>query len=84
MQLQFKELENYCDSLEHSGNIQVILHAHYAKGFALTVSDGVIEHPVTDEQNHPYWFRTVEMALDELANIPYISDKIMIDRKLWS
>lgn len=84
MQLHFKELENYCDSLEHPGDIQVILHAHYSKGFALTVSDGVIEHSVIDEENRPYWFRTVEMALDELANISYISTKIMIDRKSWS
>ena len=84
MQLHFNELEKYCDSLEHPGDIQVILHANYSKGFALTVSDGVSEHSVIDEENRPYCFRTVEMALDELANISYISTKIMIDRKAWS
>lgn len=84
MQLQFKELENYCDSLERPGDIQVILYAHYSKGFALAVSDGVLEHPVIDHENHPYWFRTVEMALDELANIPYLSEKILVNRKSWS
>lgn len=84
MQLHFNELENYCDSLEHPGDIQVILHANYSQGFAITVSDGVSEHAVIDEDNRPYRFRTVEMALDELANISHISTKIMIDRKAWS
>jgi hypothetical protein len=84
MSLHFKQLESYCDSLDRTGDIQVILRAHYKNGFALSVSDGVIDHTVIDEENRPYWFRTVEMALDELANIPYIADQIMIDRKYWS
>ncbi|MFO2462219.1 hypothetical protein OOJ96_18785 [Pseudomonas sp. 15FMM2] len=84
MSLHFKQLENYCDSLERTGNIQVILRAHYKNGFALSVFDGVIDHTITDEENRQFFFRTVEMALDELANIPYISDQIMVDRRLWS
>lgn len=84
MSLHFKQLENYCDSLDRTGNIQVILRAHYKNGFALSVSDGVIDHTITDEENRQFFFRTVEMALDELANIPYISDQIMVDRRLWS
>ncbi|WLI34272.1 hypothetical protein [Pseudomonas sp. FP818] len=84
MSLYFKQLESYCDSLDRVGNIQVILRAHYKNGFALSVSDGVVDHTITDEENQPYFFRTVEMALDELANIPYLSEQIMIDRKFWS
>lgn len=84
MSLRFKDLENYCDSLERAGNVQVILYAHYRKGFALTVSDGSVERPVTDHRNRRYWFRTMEMALDELANVPYLSERIVVDRKAWS
>ena len=83
MPLHFKQLESYCDSLDRTGDIQVILKAHYKHGFALSVSDGIIGHIVTDDENRPFFFRTVEMALDELANIPYLSDQIVVDRKLW-
>lgn len=83
MPVLFKELENYCDNLERAGDVHVILHAHYSKGFSLVVSDGIAEHAVTDDQHRPYCFRTIEMALDELANIPYISEKITVNTKSW-
>ncbi|WP_287496930.1 hypothetical protein [Pandoraea sp. CB10b_02] len=83
MSLRFKDLESYCDSLERTGDVQVILRADYRKGFALAVSDGSVELSVTDDGNQPYRFRTVEMALDELANIPYLSERIIVDRQAW-
>ncbi|MCO8590380.1 hypothetical protein [Burkholderia multivorans] len=83
MSLRFKDLESYCDSLERTGDVHAILRADYRKGFALAVSDGSVELSVTDDGNQPYRFRTVEMALDELANVPYLSERIIVDRQAW-
>lgn len=83
MSLRFKDLESYCDDPDREGNVQIVLYANYRKGFGLAVYDGKAEREVRDGHNEPYWFRTVEMALDELANISYLSDRIIVDRATW-
>lgn len=83
MALQLKELDDFCDSLDRPGNVQVVLHIHASRGFSMTVTDGVSEHLITGEHNRPHYFRTIEMVLDELANIPYISEKIILHTKHW-
>ncbi|CUI33349.1 MULTISPECIES: hypothetical protein [Pseudomonadota] len=84
MALRYDALQDYCDDPARTGNVQVILYAHYWKGFSLSVQDDMVEHSVIDEKGRPYRFRTVEMALAELANISYLSDRIIIDRRMWS
>lgn len=83
MALRYDTLQDYCDDPARTGDVQVILYAHYWKGFALAVQDGTTEHHVMDDKGLPYRFRTVEMALAELANISYLSDRIIIDRRMW-
>lgn len=83
MSLRYRDLEGYCDDPNRTGDVQIILHAHYWNGFSLAVHDGLTEHLVLDDQNQPYRFRTVEMALTELANISYLSDRIIVDRRTW-
>ena len=38
---------------------------------------------VVDGHGRQLWFRTVDQALEELANIPYLSEEFSIDRTDW-
>ncbi len=44
MALRYDALQDYCDDPARTGDVQVILYAHYWKGFALAVQDGTTEH----------------------------------------
>lgn len=81
--LRYSDLDNYCDSLERDGCIQVILKANREYGFALWVENAGDIRRVVGNGRRQVWFRTVDQALDELANIPYLSDRFIVDRKNW-
>ncbi|VFR79385.1 FIG00431650: hypothetical protein [plant metagenome] len=53
MALRYDALQDYCDDPARTGDVQVILYAHYWKGFALAVQDGTTEHPVMDDKGRP-------------------------------
>ena len=38
---------------------------------------------VIDVKGKQIWFRTVDQALDELINLPYLSEMFIIDRSNW-
>lgn len=81
--LRYSDLDDYCDSLERDGCTQVILKANRANGFALWVENAGDRRRVVGAGGRQVWFRTVDQALDELVNIPYLSERIIIDRKDW-
>lgn len=81
--LRYSDLDNYCDSLERDGCVQVILEANRENGFALWVENAGDSRRVVDGGGRQVWFRTVDQALDELINIPYLSERFIVDRKDW-
>ncbi|PRE73175.1 hypothetical protein C6Q21_03905 [Burkholderia multivorans] len=81
--LSYQELDAYCDSLERTGLVRVILKASRRYGYALSVENAGDLRRVVDARGRQLWFRTVDQALEELANIPYLSEEFCIDRTDW-
>ncbi|MCE4300337.1 hypothetical protein M0411_17320 [Xanthomonas hortorum pv. vitians] len=81
--LSFHNLEDYCDSLERGGEIQVILHAERKRGYAMRIDDGTESRVVVDRDGMQLWFRTVDQALEDLADVPYLSENLIIVRSNW-
>jgi len=80
---RYSELDGYCDSLDRNGDVQIVLKASREKGYALWIeSDGDIRKVVNDNGKQ-VWFRTVDQALDELINVPYLSEIFIIERSNW-
>lgn len=81
--LSYCDLATYCDSPERVAPVQVILRADYLRGFTMLVADDRRAIRVVDSKNRPHRFRTVEIAMDELLDVPFISDRIVIDWSRW-
>lgn len=81
--LHYGDLDAYCDSLERTGLVRVILKANRRHGYALSVENAGDLRRVVDGHGRQLWFRTVDQALEELANIPYLSEEFSIDRTGW-
>lgn len=81
--IRYRDLDGYCDSLERMGNVQVMLKANRSKGYALWIENAEDVRQVVNDRGDPVWFRTVDQALDELINIPYLSETFIIDRSNW-
>lgn len=81
--IRYRDLDDYCDSLERTGNVQVTLKASRIRGYALWVENAEDVRQVVDDQGDPVWFRTVDQALDELVNVPYLSEIFIIERSNW-
>lgn len=81
--IQFNKLDSYCDSLEREGDVQVTLKACRVRGYALWIENAGDVRKVIDREEKQVWFRTVDQALDELINIPYLSETFIIKRSNW-
>ena len=84
--LNYRDLADYCDSLERVSDVQVILRAGYFRGFSMLVMDDRNSRKVirvVDDNNRPHRFRTVEIAIDELIDVPYIAERIIVDCSRW-
>ncbi|KZE31458.1 MULTISPECIES: hypothetical protein [Betaproteobacteria] len=81
--LRYRDLDAYCDSLERTGLVRVILKANRRRGYALSVEDAGDLRRVIDDHGRQLWFRTVDEALEELANVPYLHDAFLVDRSCW-
>ncbi|APP79211.1 hypothetical protein ABQZ99_018185 [Xanthomonas hortorum pv. vitians] len=81
--LSFRNLEDYCDSLERRGEIQVILYAERKRGYAMRIDDGTESRVIVDSHGMQLWFRTVDQALEDLADVPYLSENLIIVRSSW-
>jgi len=81
--LNYRDLADYCDSLERVGDVQVMLRADYWRGFTMLVMDDCRAIRVVDDNNRPHRFRTLEVAMDELVDVPYIAERIIVDFSRW-
>jgi hypothetical protein len=81
--LNYHDLASYCDSPERVGDVQVILRADYMRGFTMLIADDHKAIRVVDGNNRPHRFRTVEIAMDELIDVPFIAEQIVIDWSRW-
>lgn len=81
--IQLDKLDSYSDSLERKGDVQVTLKACRVRGYALWIENDGDVRKVIDREGRQIWFRTVDQALDELINIPYLSETFTIERSSW-
>lgn len=81
--INYRDLVDYCDSLERDGDVQVMLRADYWRGFTMLVMDDCRAIRVVDDNNRPHRFRTLEVAMDELVDVPYIAERIIVDFSRW-
>jgi hypothetical protein len=76
----YRDLESYCDSPDRSGEVPVILRVDNRRGFAMLITDGCKSIKVVGDGNKPHRFRTVEIAIDELIDVPCVAERIVIER----
>ncbi|KAB8198401.1 hypothetical protein FKV24_002255 [Lysobacter maris] len=81
--LRFRDLERYSDNCERVGDVQLVLKADRKKGYSLWVCEADGPCRVLTDRGHQLWFRTVDQALDAVADIPYIDRNLIIDRSSW-
>lgn len=81
--IHYQDLASYCDAPERVGDVQVILRANYWRGFTMLVADGRKAIRVVDDNNRPHRFRTFEVAMDELIDVPSIAVRIVVDFSRW-
>lgn len=84
-QVTFQELENLCDMPERnlSGQeVEAIITPH-AMGYTVGAKDGIFTLAVVDENGQPVVFRSLEQALDRLAEVPYLQPMVKIDLAAW-
>ena len=81
--INYRDLADYCDSPERDGDVQVMLRADYWRGFTMLVLDDRRAIRVVDDNNRPHRFRTLEVAMDELIDVPFIAEHIVVDCSRW-
>ena len=81
--IYYRDIDSYCDSLDRIGDVKVILKASRIDGYALWIENVGDLRKVVDDRGNQVWFRTVDQALDELINVPYLSKQITVDRTNW-
>ncbi|MBN8714286.1 MAG: hypothetical protein J0H50_09995 [Xanthomonadales bacterium] len=81
--INYRDLAGYCDSPERDGDVQVMLRADYWRGFSMLVLDDRRAIRVVDDNNRPHRFRTLEVAMDELIDVPFIAERIIVDCSRW-
>lgn len=81
----FAGLEELCDDPkrnESNQEVQAVLTPHKS-GFSLSARDGELTYEIIDENGRQLTFRTVEMALDTLSDVPHLLPEIVIDALRW-
>ena len=81
--IRYQDLASYCDSPERAGDVQVTLLANYWRGFTMLIADDRKAIRVVDDNNRPHRFRTFEVAMDELIDVPSIAEQIVVDFSCW-
>lgn len=80
---RYRDIDDYCDSLDRTGDVQVILKAHRIEGYALWIKNAGDVRQVVNDIGEQVWFRTVDQALEDLINVPYLSEEFIVDRSNW-
>ena len=81
--ISYSDMDKYCDNLERVGMVQVILIANRNSGYSLWIENNQDILQVVDDHGEQIRFRTVDQALDDLINIPYLNDLVFVDRTHW-
>ena len=77
----FKQFCEACDTPD-ANRVQAVLVASDTNGFALYARQNRCLHRVTQDDRSVI-FRTIEQALDTLAEVPHLSPEIAIDMTNW-
>lgn len=79
------ELDDLCDdpARDVSGQeVLAILSPANGGGYALSARDGVMVYTIVGEDGLPLTFRSIESALDRLADVPFLAG-VHIDVASW-
>ncbi|CAD0353990.1 hypothetical protein CFBP2533_38940 [Xanthomonas hortorum pv. pelargonii] len=49
----------------------------------MRIDDGTESRVIVDSHGMQLWFRTVDQALEDLADVPYLSENLIIVRSSW-
>lgn len=76
--------KQFCEACDTPGakSVQAVLAASNNSGFSLYARQGRRLHRVT-LNGHSMIFRTIERALDTLADVPHLAPEIAIDTTNW-
>lgn len=77
----FKQFCEACDT-PRAESIQAVLAASTNIGFSLYARQDRRLHRIT-LNDHPVIFRTIEQAMDTLADVPHLVPEIVVDRTNW-
>lgn len=77
----FSRLNDVCDTPGEE-RVQAVLLSNDFNGFSLYARQKGITHMVTHNRK-PVIFRTIEVALSTLIDVPYIDPEIIIDSSKW-
>ena len=78
-EIKFSNLEAFCDDPALPSEVKAILAPDNEKGFGLVVSVGTTKRRVVSAQRRPLYFRTIEIALARLIDVPNLSRQIVLD-----
>lgn len=76
--------KHFCEACDTPGTnrVQAVLVASNTTGFALYARQNRCLHRIT-RNDHPVIFRTIEQALDTLADVPHLAPELAIDTANW-
>ena len=76
--------KHFCEACDTPGanRVQAVLVANNTTGFALCARQNRCLHRVTQD-DRPVIFRTIEQALDTLADVPHLGPEIAINIASW-
>ena len=83
--LPFDALTDLCDDPvrnETGQEVQAVL-TPLSAGFALSARDGGVTYSILDDNGQPMVFRSVDQALDALADVPFLLPEVVIDTIRW-
>ena len=84
--LTLEDLASLCDEPRRnkpgSNEVRAILAFDKERGFFLYAQDEDVIYVIQDDKGKPVLFRTIEQAIDELKEIPYLSPDVCLEISL--
>jgi len=78
-QVNFKDIEDFCDDPALPGQVTATLQLEKGKGYKLSLSSGSEVATVVVNPDRPFYFISVESALANLVDVPNLSRHLVID-----
>jgi hypothetical protein len=79
------DLERLCDDParnESGQEVQAILTPGRG-GYVLSARDGQTVYPIIEDDGRPVTFRSVEGAIERLADVPYLLPQVEVNASQW-